>query len=148
MDTAKVVKKMNAALERELNEVVRYMHQSFWVQGPRAARLRAFFREQSRESMDHAITLGEQIVGLGGRPVVRILEIYEPKTMTDDELLEECARHEQAACEGYQGMLPLVADRPALKRTIAGLAREEGRHIQAIRRMAEGLRKRGGRGRA
>jgi len=143
MDKTKVINKMNAALERELHEVVRYMHQSFWVKGPRAGRLRAFFREQSRESMGHATRLGEQIVALGGRPVVKILEIYEPSAKTDAQLLEECVLHEEAACEGYKKMLPLVQDHPRLKRVIAGLAREEGEHIDAIRRMAKRVRGRG-----
>ncbi|MGH7441266.1 MAG: ferritin-like domain-containing protein [bacterium] len=143
MDTAKIVAKMNAALERELHEVVRYMHQSFWVKGPRASRLRAFFREQSRESMGHATTLGELIVSLGGRPVVKILEIYEPGSQSDAELLKECVHHEEAACEGYKRMLPLVDGEPRLKRIIAGLAREEGEHIVAIRRMAERIARAG-----
>jgi len=137
MDKVKVIKKMNAALERELHEVVRYMHQSFWVKGPRAPRLRAFFREQSRESMGHATLLGEQIVALGGRPVVRILEIYEPTGHSDVQLLEECVLHEEAACEGYKKMIPLVEGHPRLKKVIAGLAREEGQHIEAIRRMVK-----------
>ena len=142
MDKARLIKKMNAALERELHEVVRYMHQSFWVKGPNARRLRAFFREQSRESMGHATLLGEQIVALGGRPVVNILEIYEPLDLSDAALLRDCASHEEAACEGYERMLPLVKGRPALRRLIGGLAREEGQHIAAIRAMAERLARR------
>ena len=67
MDKVKVIKRLNQGLERELNEVVRYMHQSFWVKGKNAKKLRAFFREQSSESMDHATRLGEQIVALGGK---------------------------------------------------------------------------------
>ena len=142
MDKPRIIKKMNAALERELNEVVRYMHQSFWVKGPGARRLRAFFREQSRESMGHATALGERIVSLGGRPVVKILEIYEPKSLSDAALLEECVRHEEAACAGYQKMLPLVEGDPGLKRMISGLAREEGQHIASIRRLARSLGRR------
>jgi bacterioferritin (cytochrome b1) len=136
MDKKKVVAKMNAALERELNEVVRYMHQSFWVKGRNARHMRAFFREQSRESMGHATRLGEHIVALGGKPVVKILEIYEPKKLSDAALLEECVRHEEAACQGYKKLLPLVEGHPGLRRLVSGLAREEGEHIEAIRRMA------------
>ncbi len=142
MDKERVIRKMNAALERELQEVVRYMHQSFWVSGPRARRLRAFFREQSRESMGHATTLGEQIVALGGRPVVKILEIFEPSDRGEAELLEECMRHEEAACEGYRRMLPLVEGDARLKRVISALAREEGEHIAAIRGMARSAARR------
>jgi len=136
MDKARLIKKMNAALERELHEVVRYMHQSFWVKGKNAKKLRAFFREQSSESMDHATRLGEQIVALGGKPVVRILEIYEPRSLSDKALLLECLQHEQEACDLYVNLLPLVQDHPGLKKVIAGLAREESGHMAGIRRLA------------
>src|SRR5258705_5208574 len=80
MDKQKVIKKLNEALERELAEVVKYLHQSFWVQGASRKKMVGFFREQSLESMDHAVRLGETIVALGGVPVVKILEIYEPQS--------------------------------------------------------------------
>lgn len=139
MDTVKVIKRLNLGLERELGEVVRYMHQSFWVKGKNAKRLRAFFREQSTESMDHATRLGEQIVALGGKPVVKILEIYEPRSLSDKALLLECLRHEQEACDLYTKLLPLVQDDPGLKKVIAGLVREESGHMAGIRRLAAKL---------
>ena len=139
MDKVKVIKRLNLGLERELGEVVRYMHQSFWVKGRNAKRLRAFFREQSTESMDHATRLGEQIVALGGKPVVRILEIYEPRDLSDKALLLECLQHEQEACDLYTKLLPLVQDDPGLKKVIAGLVREESGHMAGIRRLADKL---------
>ena len=51
MSKEKIIKKLNEALERELAEVVKYMHQSFWVKGPQRKKMVAFFREQSQESM-------------------------------------------------------------------------------------------------
>ena len=136
MDKPKVVRKLNQALERELGEVVRYMHQSFWVKGKNAKKLRAFFREQSAKSMDHATRLGEHIVGLGGQPVVKILEIYQPRKLSDRALLEECVEHEQAALDGYLRILPLVQGNAKLSKLVKGLAREEGEHMADIAKMA------------
>jgi bacterioferritin len=136
MDKEKIIKKLNQALERELAEVVKYMHQSFWVQGPSRKKTVDFFREQSRESMDHAIRLGEKIVALGGVPVVKILEIYEPKPHSLKALLEECVKDELAAMEGYKAMLPLVKSDPGLFKMISELAAEEGQHVDEIRKMA------------
>lgn len=140
MDKPKVIRKLNQALERELTEVVRYMHQSFWVRGRDAARLKAFFREQSEESMGHATRLGAAVVELGGKPVVRILEIYQPEPKSARAMLLECVQHEQDACDGYLKMLPLVDGHPKLRRLVAGLAREEGEHIAGIRRLAAKVR--------
>ena len=137
MDKAKIIKKLNEALERELGEVVKYMHQSFWVRGAQRAKMVKFFREQSNESMDHAIRLGEKIVDLGGVPVVKILEIFEPKPHSLKRILEECVADETAAMLGYQKLLPLVKGDKDLTRLIAGLAKEEGQHIAEIEAMAK-----------
>lgn len=136
MDKQKVIKRLNAALERELIEVVRYMHQSFWVKGSHARSLRSFFREQSEESMGHATKLGQAVVALGGKPVVRILEIYEPSKKSARAMLLECVEHEQTACDGYLKLLPLVKGDAKLTRLVAGLAKEEGEHISGIRKLA------------
>jgi bacterioferritin len=136
MDQQKVIKKLNEALERELTEVVKYLHQSFWVQGPSRRKMVGFFREQSRESMDHAIRLGEKIVALGGVPVVKILEIYEPKPHSLKKILEDCVKDELAAMRGYKKMLPLVKGDAGLHKMISRLAFEEGQHVEGIKKMA------------
>lgn len=136
LDREKVVRKLNEALERELSEVVKYMHQSFWVKGKGRARLVEFFREQSRESMDHATRLGERIVAMGGIPVVKILEIYQPQKGGARELLKACVADEREAMEGYQAMLPLVKGDRELTALIEGLAKEEAGHIAEIEKMA------------
>lgn len=136
MDKQKVIKKMNAALEREMTEVVKYMHQSFWVQGPKRKKMVDFFREQSSESMGHATRLGEQIVALGGVPVIKILEIYQPQELSMRQVLEDCVADERAAMEGYQKMLPLVEGDKALTKFVKALADEEAGHIAEIEQMA------------
>jgi bacterioferritin len=136
IDREKVIRKLNEALERELAEVVKYLHQSFWVSGPLKKKMTAFFREQSRESADHAVRLGERIVAMGGTPVVKILEIYEPKPHTLKELLLECVEDERRAMLGYQKMLPLMKGDPSLHKMIAQLVKEEGGHMKEIEKMA------------
>jgi bacterioferritin len=137
MNNEKIIKKLNQALERELAEVVKYMHQSFWVQGPKRKKMVGFFREQSQESMGHAILLGEKIVDMGGTPVVKILEIYEPKPHNIKEILLECVEDERKAMEGYQQMLPLVETDKELHKMIKGLAKEEAEHMAEIEAMAK-----------
>ena len=137
MDKLKAIKKLNQALERELAEVVKYMHQSFWVQGPKRKKMVAFFREQSQESMGHAIRLGEKIVDMGGVPVVKILEIYEPKPQSMRAMLLECVEDERKAKEGYEKMLPLVEGDKELYKMVKGLAKEEAEHMAEIAAMAK-----------
>ena len=136
MSKDKIIKKLNEALGRELAEVVKYMHQSFWVKGPKRKKMVAFFREQSQESMGHAIQLGEKIVDMGGVPVVKILEIYEPKPHNMKAMLLECVEDERRAKEGYEAMLPLISGDKDLYKMIKALAKEEAGHMTEIETMA------------
>ena len=86
--------------------------------------------------MGHAIQLGEKIVDMGGIPVVKILEIYEPKPHNMKEMLLECVQDEKRAKEGYEKLLPLVAADKELSKMIKGLAKEEGQHMAEIEAMA------------
>jgi bacterioferritin len=135
MDKAKIIKKLNEALERELNEVVRYLHQSFLVFGPDRKPIVELFRENSRESMEHATQLGEKIVALGGDPVVKILEIYEPKRLSTAEMLANDLKQETEALEGYKAMLPLVEGDVALTSMISRLIEEETEHVEEMGKM-------------
>lgn len=87
--------------------------------------------------MGHAIRLGEKIVELGGIPIVKILEIYEPKPHNLKEILHECVEDERKAMEGYQKMLPLVEGEKELYKMIKGLANEEAEHMAEIEVMAK-----------
>lgn len=139
MDKVKVIKKLNEALERELNEVVRYLHQSFLVFGPNRKPIVEHFRENSRESMEHAIRLGEKIVSLGGDPIVKLLEIYEPKRLTTEQMLANDLKHETEALNGYKALLPLVQDDLALSGMVSRLIEEETEHVEEMGKMVKGI---------
>ena len=75
MDKKKVLEALNLDLEHEMSAMIRYLHHSFIVTGPLRGTLVNMFRTKARESMDHAITLGEKITALGGHPSVKIQAI-------------------------------------------------------------------------
>jgi bacterioferritin len=76
MARAELIENLNRALSLELAAVVQYMQHSFLVTGVEREVYREFFRDQSEEAQDHAQTLGDKIVALGGIPTV------EPSTIS------------------------------------------------------------------
>ena len=139
MDKVKVIKKLNQALEHEMSSVARYLHQSFIVFGPHRKMIIELLREQAQDSMSHATRLGEKIVSLGGDPVVKILEIYEPKGHSIAEMLAADLKSEREAMEGYAKMLPLVAQDVALFSMLTRMVEEETQHLEEIEKMLRGL---------
>ena len=74
MANAKVIAGLNQALEREMGNVIRYLHHSFLVRGVNRGPLVEFFRNQAQESFQHATAIGEKIVALGGHPCRKLAE--------------------------------------------------------------------------
>lgn len=90
MANQELIDNLNRALGLELAAVIQYMQHSFLVTGPEREVYRSFFREQSEESHDHAKTLGDKVVALGGVPTV------EPGMIRQSTDLAEMLRQDLA----------------------------------------------------
>jgi bacterioferritin len=75
------------------------MQHSFLVTGPERELFRSYFRKQSEESHDHAETLGDKIVALGGLPTVEPSTIRQATDLT--EMLRQDLVMEREAMEAY-----------------------------------------------
>jgi bacterioferritin len=94
-----LVDNLNRALSLELASVIQYMQHSFLVTGPEREVYRSFFRKQGEESHDHAKTLGDKIVSLGGVPTVEPAMIRQSTDLA--EMLKQDLALEREAMEAY-----------------------------------------------
>jgi bacterioferritin len=128
----KVIAALNEALEREMSNVVSYLHYSFMVRGVNRGPLVEFFRSQAQESFVHATKLGEKIVALGGHPSVRIEPIKETKKHKPDEMLREELEREKQEVERYVRTLKLVDDDIALRLMLEDMIKEEQEGVDEL----------------
>jgi bacterioferritin len=94
-----LVDNLNRALGMELAAVIQYMQHSFLVTGMEREVYRSFFRDQSEESHDHAKTLGDKVVALGGVPTVEPGMIRQSTDLA--EMLKQDLALEREAMEAY-----------------------------------------------
>ena len=94
-----LIDNLNRALGLELASVIQYMQHSFLVTGPERELFRSYFRKQSEESHDHAQTLGDKIVALGGLPTVEPSTIRQATDLT--EMLRQDLLMEREAMAAY-----------------------------------------------
>lgn len=99
MANAELIDSLNRALGLELAGVIQYLQHSFLVTGPEREVFRDFFRDMSGESRDHAGTLGDKIVALGGVPTVEPGEIRQSTELA--EMLRQGLELERAAMDAY-----------------------------------------------
>lgn len=130
----KLIGHLNKDLERELAQIVRYLHHSFIVEGPSRGPLVGLFRQQAQESMTHAIKLGEKITALGGHPTVSVSQIFEPGDQTLEEMLEEDLEAEEEALREYKKHLKEAKEDVALRILLEQIVFEEQTHIEDLRK--------------
>jgi bacterioferritin len=130
----KIIEYLNKDLERELAQIVRYLHHSFIVEGTLRGPLVGMFRSQAEESMTHAIKLGEKITALGGHPTVKVSEIFEPGDQTLEEMLAENLQAEEAALAAYKQHLKAASSDVGLRLLLEQIVLDEQTHVDELRK--------------
>jgi bacterioferritin len=134
MANTELIENLNRALGLELAAVIQYMQHSFLVTGPEREVYRSFFRDQSEEAHDHARTLGDKIVALGGVPTVEPGMIRQSTQLT--EMLQQDLELEREGMQAYIDSWKACTDaelatRFLLEERIA----EEQKHVEELEKL-------------
>ena len=129
-----LIDNLNRALSLELAAVIQYMQHSFLVTGPEREVYRSFFRDQSGEAHDHAKTLGDKVVALGGVPSVEPGMIRQSTDLA--EMLKQDLALEREAMEAYMAAWESCKemDRPTRFMLEERIAREQI-HIEELEKL-------------
>ncbi len=99
MARKELVENLNKALSLELAAVIQYSQHSYLVTGQEREIFKDWFRDQAEEAQDHAESLGDKVVALGGVPTV------EPGTIRQSvdvaEMLKQDLELEREALNVY-----------------------------------------------
>ena len=132
MANAKIIAGLNAALEREMGNVIRYLHHSFLVRGVKRGPLVEFFRSQAQESFQHATAIGEKIVAMGGHPSIEVPRMKEIGHKDVEEMLREELESEKHEVQEYIKLLKQAGDDIALRFLLEGIIKEEQEGIEDL----------------
>jgi len=121
----------------EMSGVNRYLHYSFMVMGYNRIPIQAWFRDNAKEAMDHATTIGEKITSLGGHPPMVSAKVEETNLHTIQQLLEESLKFEEEAMISYKKLVQLSADLGdiALEEMAREFVKVEVEHADEVRKM-------------
>ena len=99
MGRAELVENLNKALSLELAGVIQYSQHSYLVTGFDRQIFKDYFRDQAEEAQDHAESLGDKIVALGGLPTVEPSMIRQ--SADTQEMLKQDLELEREAMAAY-----------------------------------------------
>jgi bacterioferritin len=108
MANTTLIDNLNRALSTELAAIIQYMQHSFLVTGTEREVYCEFFRDQSEEASDHAQTLGDKIVALGGVPTVEPGMIRQATTLK--EMLKQDLELEREGMTAYMAAWQACTD--------------------------------------
>ena len=94
-----LVENLNKALSMELAAVIQYSQHSYLVTGHEREIFKDWFRDQAEEAQDHAESLGDKIVALGGVPTVEPFAIRQ--SVDIKEMLKQDLELEREAINAY-----------------------------------------------
>ena len=129
-----LIDNLNRALSLELASVIQYTQHSFLVSGVEREVYRAYFRSQGEDSYEHAKTLGDKVVALGGVPSVEPGVIRQSTDLV--EMLRQDLALEREAMAAYMAAWESCkdVDRPTrfmLEERIS----EEQLHIEELEKL-------------
>ena len=99
MARTELIENLNQALSLELSGVIQYSQHSYLVTGIEREIYKGFFRDSAEEANDHAQTLGDKIVALGGIPTVEPAMIRQSTDLK--EMLKQDLQLERDAMAAY-----------------------------------------------
>lgn len=99
MAREELLENLNQALSLELAGVIQYSQHSYLVTGTDREVFKEFFRDNAEEAQDHAETLGDKIVALGGVPTVEPAMIRQSVDLK--EMLKQDLELEREAMAAY-----------------------------------------------
>ncbi len=99
MAREELIENLNNALSLELSGIIQYSQHSYLVTGIKREIYKGFFRAQADEANDHAQTLGDKIVALGGVPTVEPAIIRQSVDLR--EMLKQDLELEREAMSVY-----------------------------------------------
>ncbi|HVE57310.1 MAG TPA: ferritin-like domain-containing protein [Pyrinomonadaceae bacterium] len=134
MARAELVENLNLALSLELAGVIQYSQHSYLVTGTEREVYKEFFRDQAEEAQDHAETLGDKIVALGGVPTVEPAMIRQSTELK--EMLKQDLELEREAIAAYMAAWASCDDQDLPQKFwLEGQISDEQMHIEELEKL-------------
>ena len=134
MARAELIENLNQALSLELAGVIQYSQHSYLVTGTDRQVFKEFFRDQAEEAQDHAETLGDKIVALGGIPTVEPAMIRQSTELK--EMLKQNLELEREAIAAYMAAWATCDDTDLpQKYWLEGQIADEQMHIEELEKL-------------
>ncbi|HTJ98865.1 MAG TPA: ferritin-like domain-containing protein [Bordetella sp.] len=138
-DRPTVLRMLNEALATELVCVLRYKRHFFMARGMNAEPVAAEFAEHATEEQQHADSIAERIVQLGGAPDMNPANLAQRshseyvEASTLEDMIKENLVAERIAIDSYRQMIDYIGENdPTTRRLLEGILAVEEEHADDL----------------
>ena len=134
MARAELIENLNKALSLELAAVIQYSQHSYLVTGHEREIFKDWFRDQAEEAQEHAESLGDKIVSLGGVPTVEPGMIRQSVNVND--MLKQDLELEREAINIYMAAWASCDDEDLPQKFwLEGRIADEQMHVEELEKL-------------
>jgi bacterioferritin len=138
MNRAETIRVLNELYAEEIEAAVRYLHLSATVKGLDRLLVRKHLLEGLEETLEHAQTVAEKILQLGGAPRLDLRIQLPAERTTASDAIRTALTFEQGALEAYGELLNKVTGDVALEEFARAQIELESRHVASLQLLIEG----------
>ncbi len=127
-----ILQSLNGLFAEEVEAAIRYLYLAATVKGIDRAVLRKTLMEGIDETLEHAQTIAEKIIQLGGKPKLKVRAELEDGLVSGRDAIRTALAFEQAALDAYRELLDKVEDDVALEEFVRAQIATESEHVSQL----------------
>jgi len=132
-DKSEVLTALNELFAEEVEAAIRYIHLAATVKGLDRATVRQTLVDGIRETLEHAQTIAEKVVQLGGTPRLKIRLELDGGLVSGAEAIRTALAFEQAALDAYKDLLEKTDDDDVvLEEFVRAQIATESEHVASL----------------
>ena len=131
------IRSLNELFAEEIEAAIRYLHLAVTVKGLDRLLVQKVLIENMQETLEHAQTIANKIVQLGGIPRLELKVNLPPQKTTAAEAIRTAIAFEQAALDAYLELLDSVEGDVPLEEFVRAQVDVESQHVAELSLLLE-----------
>jgi len=131
------IRSLNELFAEEIEAAIRYLHLAVTVKGLDRLLVQKVLIENMQETLEHAQTIANKIVQLGGIPRLELKVNLPPQKTTAADAIRTAIAFEQAALDAYRELLDSVEGDVPLEEFVRAQVDVESQHVAELSLLLE-----------
>lgn len=134
---ADTIRQLNELFAEEIEAALRYLHLAVTIKGLDRLLVRKTLLEGMEETIDHAQTIANKIVQLGGYPSLDLNVTLPAEKTSGADAIRTALAFEQAALDGYKELLERLDDDDEIADFVRDQVATESEHVAELSLLLE-----------